>query len=234
MELIQKQIDSEKTEIRQNQAKIKRLNLRNLEKRKNKRGCRFWIGNQKDRFKIKNYDIPFVRIKENIIGKKKNFRSKIYQRNKLNLENFYGLAKSGKVKNQILIQNKDNRIYRSKYAQVNEFKEENNEFKPTKMTTLVTKPKNENEDLTSFSSELEKEMLFQTSSNNKFQRLGAINDIKIDEKNIKRNRRMFSFMLKHLKEAQKEHKFKKNTTLKLIYMAKELREKQSKFVQKKI
>lgn len=205
-------------------------------KKKNHRGCTFWTGNEKNQFKINDNILCSSRIKENNYGKNNYHDGSLqgYRKNKndlINNEKFYGLAKSGK--NKITLRKKENNIYQSKYTQVNELKDENVEFIPTKMSTLVMKPKKQNEDTSSNSSDLEKEMKVQSDNKIKFQRLGAINVIKIDEKNIKRNRRMFSFMLKHLRKAQKEHKLKKNTTLKLIYMAKELREKQKKFVQKK-
>lgn len=206
---------------------MKRLNFHNDERKRNHKGCRFWTRNQKNRSKTKD------QIKENNYGKN-NYQIRSFKSNpkKNILDNeFYGLSQNGKNKNKIFSKNKDNRIYQSKYAKINECKDESIEFKPTKMTTLVMNPKKENKDITSCSSDLEKDLMVQTNNNVKFERLDAINMLKIDEKNIKRNRRMFGFMIKHLRKAQKEHELKKNTTLKLIYIAKNLREKQKKFIQ---
>lgn len=230
LELIRNQINLEELEICQNQAKIKRLNAH--ANGKTKKDFRFWSENHTTQSKNIKYVTPSIKVKKSVKGKDIFSEVQTNKINKQHYEKFYGLAKSGKNKKQILIQT-DSRSYQSKYAQANEFKDENNEFKPVKMTTLVTEPKNEIEDLTSLSSECEKEIIIQSDSDIKLQRLGAINKIKVDEKNKKRNRRMFNFMQKHLKDAQKEHRFKKNTTLKLIYLAKELREKQNKFVRKK-
>lgn len=223
LKLIQDQIDLEKLEIHQNQTKMERLSSHNCNK-KNYRGCRFWTEKSNDQFKNKNLNHVF---------NKRNF-VKIQDKNKINqsTEKFYGLARNKKTKSQITAKD-DNRLYQSKYAQIDSHKNENIEFKPTKMTTLVTKPKNENETIVSNSSDNESEATFQASDDVKFQRLDAMKKIIVDEKNKKRDRRMLSFMQRHLLKAQKEHKIKKNTTLKLIHTAKELRKKQSKFIQKK-
>lgn len=219
LKLIKNQINLEKLEIQQNQTKMERLSFHNSDRSKIKKSCRFWTGKLNDQSKNKNL------IREHDFRKKILHKVQTKKRSQNN-DKFYGLAKSGKAKNQITTQN-NNRLYQSKYAQVDSYKDENIEFKPTKMTSLVTKPKNENDVLLSPSSEFEKE------TDVKLQRLGAIKKIKGDENNKKRDRRMFNFMQQHLLKAQKEHKFKKNTTLKLIHIAKELREKQGKFVQKK-
>jgi len=202
---------------------MEHLNFDNSEEKENK-NPRFWIGRADAQSKDINLEHSH-RIKASL-------KVQIKRKKNQNCEKFYGLAKNGKAKNQIYVQN-NNGLYQSKYTQVDYYRDENIEFKPAKMTTLVTKPKNENELLPTSSPEFKKEIINQASEDVKLQRLNALKRLKVDEKNKKRNRRMFDFMQKHLLKAQKEHKLKKNTTLKLIHMAKELREKQHKFVQKK-
>jgi len=51
-----------------------------------------------------------------------------------------------------------------------------------------------------------------------------------NKKDMKRNRRMFSFMLKHLDKAQIEDKLSRNLTIKLFSKAKDLRKKQESYI----
>lgn len=233
LEEIQAKIAIEKMGIRDNELKLKRLNFRGDWRRsfegQRQNQIRSWnLSSQKEKSQSKEQ----FRSSRNRKGETfVSFNETRRQRNVNGNYKFYGLAQSATNIDQGL-SNEVSLLYQSKYAKSIQNKNEEINFKPTEMTTLVTKPNQKvyDDNIDKFGSE--QENIQKENCSIKNQRLNALTKLKTDENILKCSRRLFGFMIKHLGKAKKEQKSMKNTTLKFMLKAKKLREKQSEFIQK--